>query len=247
MLTSCGVYGSESIEKAHVNYDKLDKTNHDITDNTHKVSTDDKRHETIGTFFSTAAAELNNQNTERLPTGCENLDDLLGGGIETGVITQFYGTPGSSKTRLCFTLCLTLPSHYRAIYIDTESGFRPVRIKAIAKAKDLDHEKILQSVLVPKALDSTMQESCIQVAGSNVNFETNSIPNKIKLLIVDSITNHYRAEYAGRSRLPERLQKLNKLKHMLLKIAHTNAVAGVFLGVFHPYVLCKYIQCLQYI
>ena len=76
-----------------------------------------------------------------------------------------------------------------------------------------------------------MQESCIQVAGSNVNFETNSIPNKIKLLIVDSITNHYRAEYAGRSRLPERLQKLNKLKHMPLKIAHTNAVAGVFLGV----------------
>ena len=41
------------------------------------------------------------------------------------------------------------------------------------------------------------------------------------------MTNHYRAEYAGRSRLPERLQKLNKLMHMLLKIAHTNAVAVV--------------------
>jgi DNA repair protein RadA len=72
-----------------------------------------------------------------------------------------------------------------------------------------------------------MQESCILEAGSNINFETNSISSKIKLLIVDSITNHYRAEYAGRSRLPERLQKLNKLMHTLLKIAHTNAVAVV--------------------
>ena len=42
-------------------------------------------------------AELNNQNTERLPTGCENLDDLLGGGIETGVITQFYVHQGGAK------------------------------------------------------------------------------------------------------------------------------------------------------
>ena len=120
-----------------------------------------------------------------------------------------------------------LPSRYTAIYIDTESSFRPERIKAIAKARGLDHEKILQKILVAKALDSTMQESCIREAGSNINFETNSISSKIKLLIVDSITNHYRAKYAGRSRLPERLQKLNKLMHTLLKIARTNTVAVV--------------------
>ena len=39
------------------------------------------------------------------------------------------------------------------------------------------------------------------------------------------MTNQYRAEYAGRSRLPERLQRLNKPLHMLLKTAHTNAAA----------------------
>ena len=120
-----------------------------------------------------------------------------------------------------------LPSRYTAIYIDTESSFRPERIKAIARARGLDHEKILQRILVAKALDSTLQESCIREAGSNINFETNSISSKIKLLIVDSMTNHLRAEYAGRSRLPERLQKLNNLMHMLLKIADTNAVAVV--------------------
>jgi DNA repair protein RadA len=98
----------------------------------------------------------------------------LGGGIETGVITQFYGAPGSGKTQLCYTLCVALASHYGAIYIDTESSFRPERINGIARARGLDHEKILQRILVAKALDSTMQESCIREAGSNINFETNS-------------------------------------------------------------------------
>ena len=41
------------------------------------------------------------------------------------------------------------------------------------------------------------------------------------------MTKHYRAEYADRSRLPERLQRLNKLMHVLLKTAQTNAVAMV--------------------
>jgi RecA/RadA recombinase len=68
-----------------------------------------------------------------------------------------------------------LPSRYTAIYIDMESSFRPERIKAIAMTRGLDHEKILQKILVAKALDSTMQESCIEAAGSNINFETNSI------------------------------------------------------------------------
>ncbi|MGC2667617.1 MAG: hypothetical protein WA220_00375 [Candidatus Nitrosopolaris sp.] len=81
--------------------------------------------------------------------------------METGVITHLYGAPGSGKTNLCFTLCVMLPSRYTAIYIDTESSFRPERIKAIARARGLDHEKILQRILVAKALDSTLQESCI--------------------------------------------------------------------------------------
>ncbi|MDQ6866416.1 MAG: hypothetical protein M3044_21630 [Thermoproteota archaeon] len=79
-LASCDVYGSGSIEQAHINCDELDKATHDITDNAHKASSaDDYRHESFGTPFSTAATELNNQNIERLPTASTNLDELLGG------------------------------------------------------------------------------------------------------------------------------------------------------------------------
>lgn len=85
VLTSCDVYGSGSIEEAHVDCDELDKRTHDITDNTHKVSSaDENRHETFGSLFSSAASELNNQSIERLPTRSTNLD-----GIEAGVILRF--------------------------------------------------------------------------------------------------------------------------------------------------------------
>jgi len=170
-----------------------------------------------------AAAELINQKGERLTTGSKNLDALLGGGIETGAITQFYGPPGSGKTQLCCTICVTLPSQYNAIYIETESKFRPERIESIAKARGLDHTKILQNVQVAKPLDSTQQESSIEAACSAI-----SKPNsKIKLLIVDSMTAHYRVDYAGRSRLPEKQQRLNEYMHMLLRTAQTNGGVAV--------------------
>jgi hypothetical protein len=54
----------------------------------------------------------------------------------------------------------------------------------------LDPEQILQKILVTEALDSAAQESCIEAACININFETNSVSNKTKLLTVDSMTNH---------------------------------------------------------
>jgi DNA repair protein RadA len=174
------------------------------------------------TLFSTAAAELRKQDIVRFPTGCKSLDNLLNGGIEAGVITQVYGPPGSGKSQFCYTLCVMLPSYYNAIYVDTEGSFRPERIQAIAKARGLDHKKILQKILVTNALDSKQQETLIEAACCEINPN-----NKIKLLIVDSIIYHYNAEYGGRSKLPEKIHRLNKSMHVLLKTARTNAVAVV--------------------
>ena len=225
MSYETGLFTPDFVTGSQVNCD-TDMTIHNITDNTQKVSSanGDKRHANDDAVFSTATTELNKQHIVRLPTGSKNLDNLLDGGIEAGVTTQIYGPPGSGKTQLCNTLCVMLPSDYRAIYIDTEGSFRPERIKAIAKARGLDSGQILQKILVTKALDSKQQESCIESAFSAC--ETNS-NNKIKLLIVDSIINHYRAEYAGRSKLPERIQRLNKSMHTLLKTASSNGVAVV--------------------
>lgn len=184
-------------------------------------SIDDKQGESFNTVFSTAASELSKQNVVRLPTGCKSLDSLLNGGIEVGAITQVYGPPGSGKTQLCYTLSVMASNDYNVIYIDTESSFRPERIEAIARARGLDPKQILEKILVTRAIDGSAQESRIEAACSEC--KTNN--NKIKLLIVDSIIYHFRAEYAGRSKTTERMQRLNKSMHLLLKTAHASGVA----------------------
>jgi len=188
-------------------------------------SIENKQPDSFSTAFSTAATELRIQNVVHLPTGCRSLDNLLDGGIEAGVITQVYGPSGSGKTQLCHTLCTMLSPNHNAIYIDTEGGFRPERIQEIAKARGLHPKQILQRILVTKALDIKQLESRIEAACSKIYSDS-----EIKLLIVDSIIYPYRAECAGRSKLPEKIQRLNKYMHLLLKTAHTDGIAVVVIN-----------------
>lgn len=60
-------------------------------------------------------------------TGSNDLDVLLGGGIETGSITEIFGEFRTGKTQLCHTLCVTAQrpldqggAEGRVIYVDTE-------------------------------------------------------------------------------------------------------------------------------
>ncbi len=117
-------------------------------------------------------------------------------------------------------MCVMLPSTYRAIYIDTEGSFRPERIQEIAEARGLDSKQILRKILFKKVLGCVQQELCIEAACSQINSDS-----KIKLLIIDSIINHYHVEYMGRSKSPKKMQQLNKYMHLLLKTARMNAVA----------------------
>jgi DNA repair protein RadA len=52
--------------------------------------------------------------------------------------------------------------------------------------------------------------------------------NNVKLIIVDSLTAHFRSEYIGREMLAPRQQRLNKHMHKLIGLARAfNAVAVV--------------------
>ena len=52
---------------------------------------------------------------------CHNVDNLIGGGFETGVVTQVYGEPAGGKTGLCLQLVVNvLRAGKRVIFIDTQ-------------------------------------------------------------------------------------------------------------------------------
>lgn len=169
-----------------------------------------------------SAAELGQNSTKRFSTGSNDVDDLLGGGVETGAITQFYGEPGSGKTQLCYTTCVMLPSDYGVIYIDTEGKFRSDRIDSVAKARGLESSTILQNIQVASPLSSHQQEEWIERACSAIKSDS-----KIKMLIIDSIINLYKADYPGPATLPQRQQQLNKYMHMLSNIAQSGRIAVI--------------------
>jgi DNA repair protein RadA len=156
----------------------------------------------------------------KITTGSSNLDKLLDGGIETQCITEVYGSFGSSKTQLAHQLAVNvqLPPEKGGlskgcIFIDTENTFRPERIKQMSKALGLKFEDTMQKIFVARAYNSDHQVLLAEKIGEIANNK------KIGLVVVDSLTGHFRADYTGRGTLAERQQKLNRHLHVLQRHA----------------------------
>jgi DNA repair protein RadA len=149
--------------------------------------------------------------------GASSLNSILGGGVHTGAITEFFGSYGSGKTQFGHMLavqCQKDDPDAVAIYIDTENTFRPGRIKQFAEGLGLDSDKVLSNVKVARAFNSDHQMLLVEKAEELIKEGL-----KVKLVIVDSLTAHFRAEFIGRGTLSERQQKLNKHMHALSKLA----------------------------
>merc|ERR1719421_111289 len=108
------------------------------------------------------------KNMVTLTTGSNALDGLLGGGIETGQITEIFGEFRCGKTQLCHTLCVVcqLPvdsggAESKALYIDTEGTFRPERLVQIANRFGLNGEDVLENVTYARAYNAEHQEKLL--------------------------------------------------------------------------------------
>jgi DNA repair protein RadA len=156
----------------------------------------------------------------RIKTSSSALDELLGGGIETMAITEMYGKFASGKSQLGFQLVVNVQKPVDqgglgggALFVDTEATFRPERIVQIAEAQDMDPQAVLKNILVARAENSDHQIILVEKAEEVIE------KNNIKLIVIDSLTSHFRADYLGRASLSERQQKLNKHVHVLQKLA----------------------------
>ncbi len=163
----------------------------------------------------------------KLSTGCVEFDEMMGGGIESQAITEMYGEFGSGKTQVAHQLAVNvqLPKEQgglggSVIMIDTENTFRPERIKQMVQGLseregvDYDPEEFLQNIHVARAYNSNHQILLVDSAMELAN-ELKETDKPVRLLIVDSLTAHFRAEYVGRGTLADRQQKLNKHLHGL--------------------------------
>lgn len=183
----------------------------------------------IGSFETGDVLLKRRQELCRLTTCSKAFDELMGGGLESQAIIEFFGEFGSGKTQMVHQLVVTVQFPIddggmdgHAIFIDTENTFRPERVVQMAQAHDLDPEEVLKKIHVARAYNSHHQVLLMD----KVKDIAREFP--VKLLVVDSLTAHFRAEYIGRGTLADRQQKLNKHIHDLQRFAEiNNAVVAV--------------------
>jgi DNA repair protein RadA len=188
-----------------------------------KIINNAKREADIGNFETGDVLLDRRKAVGKLTSGVKSLNELLGGGFESQAITEIYGEFGSGKTQIAHQLAVNvqlpldqggLEGH--TLMIDTENTFRPERFSQIAIAKGLDPDEALKNMHVARAFNSHHQMLLMDRAKALAK------EYPVKLLIVDSLTAHFRAEYIGRGALAERQQKLNRHMHDLQRFSDLN-------------------------
>jgi DNA repair protein RadA len=180
----------------------------------------------VGRFITAEELAEKRKSIGHITTGGKDLDELLGGGIETEAITEVFGEFGSGKSQLAHQLCVNvqLPEEKGgldadAIFIDTENTFRPQRIVQMATGLELDPPAILKKIRVARAFNSSHQILLAEKSEELLK------QGGIRLLVIDSLTSSFRAEYIGRGSLAERQQLLNKHLRTLHELADLYDVA----------------------
>jgi len=209
----------------------------------------------VGGFETGATVLERREQIGKLSWGIPEVDDLLGGGIETQSITEVYGEFGSGKSQVTHQMCVNVQLAHEhgglegsAVFVDSEDTFRPERIDDMIRglddatiADELDRrgiegapgdedameallEDFLDRIHVAKAFNSNHQILLAEKA-KDLASEREDSEFPVRLLCVDSLTAHFRAEYVGRGELADRQQKLNKHLHDLMRIGDLHNAA----------------------
>lgn len=163
------------------------------------------------------------ENTKYIPTYCENVDNLLGGGLRLGTTMELFAEFSSGKTQIGHVLAVSVIKNFpesEVIYIDTENTFSGKRIEQICEGLEIDPKQTLNQIKVGKAVSSDHQILLTESIEKEIVKGSN-----IKLVIIDSLMNHFRAEYLGRGTLANRQQTINGYLHKIASLVSNYGLA----------------------
>ncbi|SEH14545.1 DNA repair protein RadB [Natronorubrum sediminis] len=160
-------------------------------------------------------------NDEAIPTGCDPVDELLGGGFERGTVTQLYGPPAAGKTNLALSAAVdTAAAGGTAVYIDTE-GVSVDRFQQLltASVADEDVEDVASRIVIEDALDFDEQAEAVR--------DAEEFAERADLIVLDSATGFYRLERTGDNDGGQALRKVTRQVTHLLSLARKHDLAVV--------------------
>lgn len=160
-------------------------------------------------FKLTKLSAVKKRNLERLPTGFEEFDRVLGGGLVTGEVILISGEPGIGKSTLLLQMLERINAKTNAVYISAEESIDQIALRADrvlgAKKGDLDI-----------------------ITGFEVNTILNAVTeHKYKFIIIDSIQTIHSEDARG---LPGGLAQMKAVASRLVKYAKQNGVTMVLVG-----------------
>ena len=154
--------------------------------------------------------------SDSISTGSEELDDLLGGGLPRGTVTQVYGPPAAGKTNLALSAATeTAAAGELSYYIDTE-GLSIDRFEQLARARTADLEDLSSRIVIAEALDFDEQEEAVRDAAD--------LAERASLVVLDSATGFYRLERTNQDG-GEALRQVGRQLTHLLSLARKHDLA----------------------
>jgi len=168
----------------------------------------------------------------KISAGNYDLNIWLKGGYDSGIVTTFYGGPGSGKTNLCMIAAVSQAKKgNKVIFIDTEGGFSSERVKQLfnskstnGNGKDVSVEDVLENILVLKPTNFKEQQQTFDQLLKYVK-------EQVSLIIVDGMTMLYRLDFADARSSEKDIENmqivntaLTKQMRLLVEIARKNDI-----------------------
>ena len=145
-----------------------------------------------------------------LATKCDEVDELMGGGVRAEATYEIYGEFGAGKTQFCNTLaCEAITQGNNVVWIDCEDTFKPRRIVEMLVAREeITNEEAKEKLNQITYLYTPNTE---QLLGTINALSKTLLEKKPALVILDGAIGQFREEYLGRGTLADRQMQIARL------------------------------------
>jgi DNA repair protein RadA len=156
-----------------------------------------------------------------LPSGLSRLDRIMSGGLATGLFTHVYGEAAAGKTTLALQFVGALcKQDFGTIYINSENTSPVERLQQIT-TKPFKELESLVKILSPRGFSEqgVLLEDLVLYLRDNT-----------KLVVVDTLTKHYRLALEDKKTNYSNHRELNRQAGLLKGLAQTHDIAVLVLN-----------------